>query len=484
MPVARINLFPEIEKGVAYQKIHDALAKQPLFENKTWQLSPFPWLLPGKERRQLELIGEACLSFHSALETLYLRSVEDKNILRNGQLTTPWVADYLDRGKPDWLIQHARDKRLKNSFPKVIRPDLLWTDSGWILTELDTVPGGIGLTAFLSELYCGAGHPYHVLGGQGHMLTNFYESVMEEAPKGVHNPSLVILVSDEAATYRPEMVWIGDCLQRRGKRVFVRHPGDLMPLGEGLCIDREGEPVKADLIYRFFELFDLPAVPNLETILDFWAEGSVNLTPPMRPFQEEKLALALFHHPRLTPYWKESLNKRDRRILQSIIPKTWIVDPRPIPPHASLHGPEVDGRSIHDWRQLMEASQKDRNLILKISGFDESAWGARSVTLGSDSSREDWGEAIEEALASKDAYFILQTYHKPARLDHPIYKQPEKAELLEGRLRLCPYYFVKSEKTHMSGALATFCPVDKKIIHGMSDAAMLPVAFLETESHN
>jgi hypothetical protein len=39
---------------------------------------------------------------------------------------------------------------------------------------------------------------------------------------------------------------------------------------------------------------------------------------------------------------------------------------------------------------------------------------------------------------------------------------------------LCPYYFVTGGKATLSGALATFCPPDKKIIHGMQDAALLP----------
>jgi hypothetical protein len=45
---------------------------------------------------------------------------------------------------------------------------------------------------------------------------------------------------------------------------------------------------------------------------------------------------------------------------------------------------------------------------------------------------------------------------------------------VDGRLRLCPYYFVVAGQTRLSGALATFCPPDKKIIHGMQDAALLP----------
>jgi hypothetical protein len=33
---------------------------------------------------------------------------------------------------------------------------------------------------------------------------------------------------------------------------------------------------------------------------------------------------------------------------------------------------------------------------------------------------------------------------------------------------------VDGDTTELSGILATFCPADKKIIHGMSDAALLP----------
>jgi hypothetical protein len=43
-----------------------------------------------------------------------------------------------------------------------------------------------------------------------------------------------------------------------------------------------------------------------------------------------------------------------------------------------------------------------------------------------------------------------------------------------GRLRLGPYFFVVGAEVRLSGALATFCPPDKKIIHGMQDAALLP----------
>src|ERR1051326_602582 len=114
--------------GLHYESIKSALSAQPLFEDKTWQLSPEAWPLKSEDVAQLEAIGAACYEFHQALETLYLRSVAGKNLLRNKPLLTPWVADYLDRGKPASLIAHARDPRNRGAFPTVLRPDLLLPD--------------------------------------------------------------------------------------------------------------------------------------------------------------------------------------------------------------------------------------------------------------------------------------------------------------------------------------------------------------------
>src|SRR5471030_2451532 len=144
---------------LSYDHLHAALAAQALFEDKTWQLSPEAWPLTPDQVAQLEAIGAACLEFHQALETLYLRSAAGKNLLRNKPLLAPWVADYLDRGKPAKLIAHARDPKNRGAFPVVLRPDLLLTEDGFALTELDSVPGGIGLTAFLNRLYEGRARP-------------------------------------------------------------------------------------------------------------------------------------------------------------------------------------------------------------------------------------------------------------------------------------------------------------------------------------
>lgn len=456
--------------------LRNALGAQSLFEDKTWRLSPEAWPLTARQVKEIERIGQACLEFYRAGERLYLWSAEDKNILRNREQRVPWVADYLDRGKPAELVAHARAKRRRHSQPLVIRPDLLLTDDGFALTEVDSVPGGIGLTAFLNRLY--AGDPA-TIGAGDEMLDLFYRSMVSIRPEK-ENPLVVIVVSDEAATYRPEMEWLAEQLQQRGKPVYCRHPSDLLPIGEMLCADINGNPEEIDVLYRFWELFDLPNIPVASYVFDALESTGLQVTPPMRPFQEEKLNLALFHHPRLEDFWRENLGKQSFKLLRKIIPRSWIMDPVELPPNAVLDAPEIGGRPIHRWEQLNDASQRERNLIIKLSGFHENAWGARSVLFGSDASRSEWADGIADAIAEAPRNLsILQEYRKPMRQRHPVYSEEGEVYAMQGRVRLCPYYFVEGDSAALGGVLATFCPADKKIIHGMRDAAMLPCKIVD-----
>ncbi len=475
-----------------YEHLRSTFAAQSLFEDKTWQLAPEAWALTPEQVTQLEAIGSACLEFHHALETLYLRSASGKNLLRNKPLLAPWVADYLDRGKPAHLIAHARDPKNRGAFPSVLRPDLLLTDEGFVMTELDSVPGGIGLTAFLNRLYTAGDPDAHIVGASDAMIRNFYASLAALRPTE-RNPLIALVVSDEAATYRPEMQWLAHQLQLLGHRVFCIRPEDIFPLENSLFFSADGNPEKIDIIYRFFELFDLANLRTQNFIFESWVAGEVALAPPMRPFQEEKLSLALFHHHLLTEFWAETLSTRALKILRDLIPPSWIMDPAPLPPGAVLDAPRAAGRALSTWLDLAHASQKERDLIIKISGYHETAWGARSVILGSDCSREEWQHGLARALDLAPTHLhVLQAFKKPRRARHRVYRAaahdlggvPSTCETsastamsaveVDGRLRLCPYYFVVAGQTRLSGALATFCPPDKKIIHGMQDAALLP----------
>jgi hypothetical protein len=131
---------------------------------------------------------------------------------------------------------------------------------------------------------------------------------------------------------------------------------------------------------------------------------------------------------------------------------------------------------ISDWREAGKLSQKERDLILKVSGFSPLGWGSRGVIVGSDVPQGEWERAINHALENfQSEPRIMQRFHKPRLVDHR-YVDSDSGEIktLRGRVRLCPYYFVEEKKVQLRGILATIVPADKKLVHGMRDAILVP----------
>ena len=291
-----------------------------------------------------------------------------------------------------------------------------------------------------------------VIGGADGVIRGF-ASIFGDA-QNVH-----VVVSEEAATYRPEMKWLAEQL---GPRFAVQD-------------SQFTDFASSDAVYRFFELFDLANVPNSKAIFELAAAGQIHLTPPPKPLFEEKLLFALLWNRNLHSFWRQELGESFFSQLHKLIPYTWLVDPAPLPPHAAM--PRLE---LTDWHQLKALSQRDRELILKVSGFSAHAWGARGVCLGSDLSQADWAAAVDNAIANFDkSPCVLQRYHKPKLVEaHWFDFDHNQLVPMPGRVRLCPYYFVAGDgdaaRATLGGVLATICAADKKNIHGMTDSIFVP----------
>jgi len=440
------------------------LRDNPLFAGKTWKWSPEAWSLLPESREILASLAPAAVSFYRAIERLYLKSKGNEKILRNEELFVPWVAEYYDAGKPDWLVSHAGSKAVSDLLPAVLRPDLLPVSGGIALTEWDSVPGGIGVTAQLGSAYLGEDAPS--------MVDAFGEALSHAATRfGGKQANMLIAVSEESQTYRPEMEWLASELGGRGFSIGVADPEELEITDEGVF----DKGKKVDLVYRFWELFDWENVPAMKDLARLVEDGKLVVTPPMKHFQEEKLSLALFWHHRLQGFWEENLSRDELELLRSVIPKTWILDPVPVPPGATVDGPPIQGKPLGEWMELTKASKKERSLVIKASGFHETAWGARSVVVGDDVSSDQWIVALSGVLESfPQPLSVLQEFRKPVRLEHLVFTDDGTVESMTGRLRLSPYFFVSGDQAKWSGTLATFCPADKKIIHGMKDGVLMP----------
>jgi hypothetical protein len=116
--------------------------------------------------------------------------------------------------------------------------------------------------------------------------------------------------------------------------------------------------------------------------------------------------------------------------------------------------------------------------VIKRSGFSELAWGSRGVSIGHDLSQPEWTETLESALSDFSTHpSILQEFHKGRQYSVDYFDENQREwQTMEGRARLSPYYFVQGDQAELAGILATVCPKDKKLIHGMRDGVMVPCA--------
>lgn len=455
-----------------YEFLKKAFNTHSFFKGKTWRVSPTPLALSEEIVAEISQIGSACFDFLQSINRLYYASKTNKSILRNKNSIVPWVAAYFDSGKPEAILEHSNLSFLKNALPSIIRPDLILTEEGIVVTEIETVPGGIGFTSFLNQLY--ENDYNNLIGSASEMLNGFYDSLADLHPQK-DEPVLVIAVSNESETYRPEFEWLANQLQGMGKQTYCIDPEEVYYENSKLKFVRNGKIIDIDIIYRFFELFDLKGISTASIITKAIENQDVIISPPLRTIFEEKLCFGLFYHYQLEDYWKEALSKPVLELLQRILPRTWIMDGEDFGPNAVLNGPHPNGKPLKSWNELAEVTQKNRNYIIKMSGFHEEAWGGRSITLGSDCSQEEWAESIKKAVTNiKRHPFIIQEFKKPKSIMHPIYNSSGQSVEEAGRIRLCPYYMKDRNEINIKGMLATVCPADKKIIHGMSVASFIP----------
>ena len=171
------------------QTIRNSLPNEGLFADKDWLISPEAFPISEKFADELEHLGHRLFVFQRACNQLYQLSARGKQ--------PAWIAKYLDTGKPKELVEFSRRKQIRDDLPRIIRPDLILTDEGYTIAEIDSVPGGIGLTGWLNQTY--SAFDPEIIGGADGMIDGFH-SVLPRCGD--------IVISQESATYRPEMEWM------------------------------------------------------------------------------------------------------------------------------------------------------------------------------------------------------------------------------------------------------------------------------------
>jgi hypothetical protein len=233
------------EKRMAH--LLDRLPEGGLFSEGEWQFSASAFPLERKALQQIEKLGHYLGKFLAAADSLYRRSLKGS--------APEYIAQWLERGKPRDMIEMARHSAGDGVLPRLIRPDLLLTEKGFVLTEIDSLPGGSGTTAWMNQVYHEMGD---AVAGQSTMadrLRTFYAG---------HD----VVISEEASAYRPEFEWL---------------------YGPGQVHAAEAYRFQEKPVYRFFEGFDWP---QLQSLRESW-RPDVRMDSPLKVHLEEKMWLAL-----------------------------------------------------------------------------------------------------------------------------------------------------------------------------------------------
>jgi hypothetical protein len=193
-----------------------------------WRIAAEPFRLAPATIAKIEALGPDLVAFYRALNGLYNRSARG---------TIPaFFADYLDRGKPEAIVKLARQNRFKSDIPQVIRPDLILTDGGFVASELDSVPGGMGFVGAMAHTYCELG--LDTVGEDDGMAKAFSAMVSATAQK--EHPFVAIVVSEESGDYRGELNWLAGRIRTLGLAdVYVCAPQDIVFTEDALFVRHE-----------------------------------------------------------------------------------------------------------------------------------------------------------------------------------------------------------------------------------------------------
>ncbi len=406
----------------------------------TFHPSPESFELPKDIKSQLEVYGIAIRDYYWACKKLMGELPSDH----------PWLR-YLGHSKPEWMLDIENKEERAHAF---LRPDLILTDSDPIVTEIESSPFGLALSHFLAKAYRKEGES--VLGSEDEVIEILRKELVSENDdsEGVY----ALMYTDYTSRYKGQLEYLAQQLSVTGIDVAVIKPGSTQKNDDGM-LTYNGRRLNG--IYRCFYLHESVGDPNLRDVLE---SQSCTISPPVLPQLEEKALIGMLLDPEFEEYFQGELGPENFDILKTIFPKTWIID-REFKPNDFPF-------SIKEWEDLAGLSRRQRQFVLKTSGFsNESSW-AKGVIFMSRLSREKCEVAIKKALDS-DGTYVLQEFRKGVKFKHPYFDfHAEMMKTMHGRVRLTPYFSVQDGK--LLTAKATMCE-NTDYVHAMVDSINVPV---------
>lgn len=354
-------------------------------EQIPFRVSPQPLWLTQAQVREMLAIGSSVTDFVQAVDELYREESEARNIL--------------DRGKPAIFCQ---DREARYLF---VRPDLIFTDTGLKVCEVETSPFGLALAELLNRGYRQAG----------------FDTVVEEGTLAsylhAHTPSHGLIVySNNTASYAGQMAFLADkVLSGEGRKWQAE--------GADYAVGREGTIYRGFYLYEFLQDMFVRAIIN-----DQIENGEKGIIPTLTPYLEEKAILALLWDRR----WQDFLTKRLGRAtfhhLQEVVLPTWVVG--------------EDQHFVLGVPDLVALPRSRRAWVLKKSGFSPYSSWSEGVDFLNKKSKANARSLLEIAYGDKNSLYIIQQFRASRYFEVCYEDRREGLVPMRAKFRITPYFSV------------------------------------------
>lgn len=371
--------------------------------NINFRISPEPFKLNKSQKKELEDIGEVICNYMDSCIELYK--------------TNSSVHELLDRGKPE---EYKNIQGVKYLF---LRPDLILTDSGFSVCEIETSPFGLGLAEVLNRAYGNEGYDTIV---QENELKNYIQSKVGNTG--------TIAYSDKVKSFKGQLEFMANQLfSGNGKIWTARKIGT--------------ESISSKEIYRAFYLNEQLTDKNIANLFN---EEHIYI-PTSTPQFEEKALLSFIWDRRFTQFFISKLGESEFKLLRNLIPKTWVLGEKQ---YVDEGLPQGKKSSI----ELANIGKSNRKFVLKQSGFiSSSSWGEGVVFLHKMGGQKA-SEMIKSALEDKRHLYIIQEFTQGKVIPMEYLNSSGERVNSNARIRLTPYYaYVGREKGKLIAAKVTGC---------------------------
>lgn len=368
-----------------------------------FRVSPSPLCITDDQQKELRKLGYAVCHYVKVIMQLYQNDEEIRRILNKGKADI-----FLNSQNPQYLF---------------LRPDLIVTENGFKICELETSIFGLALSDILNRCY----------------IQNGYQTIVEE-------DILKKYINSQIPNY-------GDIAYSR--RVQAFH-GQLEYLANEIFSNQdkkwqtkliENETYFSNNIYRAFY--------SEECLSDCAMNHAIkNCVPSLTPQFEEKALLAFIWDTRFCNDIQKKLGDVEYTCLRTAIPPTCI-----------LGEEKYFDADIPELTSMAKLPKSQRNFVLKKSG--DSAWG-EGITFLHKISHEKVKKAIENAYQANDLY-IIQYFTEGKKIQMQYFLKND-IQTMQAKVRITPYYaFCGQDFGKLISIKATGCE-NTDYIHGATNS--------------